>query len=316
MACKIITTEPQLKEYLDSLRKNGTRRLALDMEGDQGMFHYRYSVSILQCFDGAEGVIIDVLKMGGNGNDTLRELLTCQDIIKVMFSCGNDVFMSQNVLDCTISPINDISIAQKLLEMPINLTNYLNIDKDLKDSFQRANWLLRPIKPALLEYAINDVLKLLEIEDELTAQLEGKGLYDTYISQSRAASEKRYIVNPHKLFQTKFPGYIRLPFEKKRMAAALWIFRELLGERFDCPTGYILPKKALAAILDSNRELVSALEHEINRGRKPQKRMDIALIRDLFNKAMLSPHIPQKNQRPAVKRRHLASHPAQQEPQE
>jgi ribonuclease D len=250
--------------------------------------------------------------MGGHGNDTLRDFLTCQDIIKVMFSCGNDVFMSQNVLGCTIKPINDISIAQKLLNMPINLTNYLNIDKDLKDSFQRANWLLRPIKPALLEYAINDVLKLLDIENDLAAQLTEKGLYDTYISQTRAASEKVHNTNPHTLFQTKFPGYGRLSFEKRKMAAGLWIFRELLGERFDCPTGYIMPKRALASILGSNRELITALESEINRSRKPQKKLSISLIRELFDKAMLSPHIPHRPPKRTVRRRDSKHHKSPQ----
>ncbi|MCL2182141.1 MAG: hypothetical protein FWB85_01550 [Chitinispirillia bacterium] len=317
MESKIITTEEELKGYFDNLRKKGINKLALDMEGDQGMFHYRYAVSILQCFDGEDGVIIDVITMGGSGNDTLREFLTCQDIIKVMFSCGNDVFMAQNVLGCTISPINDISIAQKLLEIPINLTSYLNIDKNLKDSFQRANWLLRPIKPKLLEYAINDVLKLLDIENDLSAQLTEKGLYDAYIEQSRATSGKTYISDPHQLFKTKFPGYIRLPFEKKKLAAALWIFREMLGERFDCPTGYIIPKKTLAAILSSNKELVSALESEINRGRKPQKRMDIALIRELFEKAMHSPFIPLKpDKRPIRRRPSDHSQPVRQGPAE
>jgi len=300
MAYTIITTEKQLKEYVDNLRKNGIRKIALDMEGDQGMFHYRYAISILQCFDGENGVIIDVLKMGGN--DTLREFLTAQDIVKVMFSCGNDIYMAQNVLDCTIAPVNDIAVAQKLLEMPINLANYLNIDKDKKDRFQRANWLARPIRPELLEYAINDVLKLLDIERDLTARLtRKKGLYDNYIRGSAAISEKAFNVNPHTLFMTKFPGYVRLPWEKKRLAAGLWIFRELLGEKFDCPVGYLLPKKTLASILNGGEELVSALEREINRGRKQHKRLNIALIRELFDRAMQSPHIPQK---PTIKRRH------------
>ena len=304
MACKIITTEEQLKKYVDGLRKGGVGKVALDMEGDQGMFHYRYAISILQCFDGAEGVIIDVVKMGG-GNETLREFLTTPDIVKVMFSCGNDVFMAQNVLGCTIAPVYDIAVAQKLLEMPINLTAYLNIDKDKKDSFQRANWLARPIRPELLEYAINDVLKLLDIERDLAARLTKKGVYDNYIRGSAAISEKEFNANPHTLFNAKFPGYSRLPWEKKRLAAGLWIFRELLGEKFDCPVGYLLSKKALASVLNSEKEIVAALEWEINRCRKPQKRLNIALVRDLFDRAMKSPHIPLK---PPVKRRHSHTH--------
>ena len=288
----IITTENQLKDYFERLRQKNIRKIALDMEGDQGMFHYHYSISIIQCFDGVEAVVIDVLKMGCN--DTLREFLTCRDVTKIMFSCGNDIFMAQNVLGCTIAPINDIAVAQKLLGLPINLASYLGIDKVQKDGFQRANWLIRPIKPALLEYAVNDVLKLLDIESGFAAQLEEKGLYDDYIVSSRAASDRCYAVDPHTLFATKFPGYARLSPEKKRLAAALWIFRELLGEKFDCPVGYIMPKKELAAILGNSggNNLAAALEREINRNRKPHKRLSGKLIQELFEKAAASPHIP------------------------
>lgn len=294
----MIISEEQLKKYLANLRKKNVSRIALDMEGDQGMFHYRYAISILQCFDGEEAVIIDVLKMGDN--DTLREFLTCQDITKVMFSCGNDTYMAQHVLGCTITPINDIAIAQKLLGMPINLVDYLDIDKVQKDSFQRANWLLRPIKPVLLEYAINDVLKLLDIEKNLAGQLVEQGLYDSYINSSKSASEKIFPTDKYTMFQTKFPGYPRLSFEKKRMAAGIWIFREMLGEKFDCPVGYILSRKALTAIISSGGDLVVALERELNRDRKPQKRLSAGMIRALFEAAMKSPHIPQKT---AIKRR-------------
>jgi ribonuclease D len=297
----IITEEPRLKEYLDDLRKRGVKKLALDMEGDQGMFHYRYAVSILQCFDGEDAAVIDVLKMGNN--DTLREFLTCQDIVKVMFACGNDIFMAQTVIGCTITPVNDISVAQKLLGLPINLAGYLNIDKKEKDTFQRANWLLRPIKPALLQYAINDVLKLLEIEGDMAERLAESGLYEEYIRVSRAASDKKHISNPHLLFEKKFPGYTRMPFESRRRAAALWIFRELLGERFDCPVGYLLPRKSLRQILHSDKELPYAIEAELNRHRRPQKRLSLELIMELFDTAARSPHIPKKP--PAIKRRRV-----------
>ena len=304
MTCPIITKEERLREYLDDLRGRGVKRIALDMEGDQGMFHYRYSISILQCFDGESAAIIDVLNMGVNG--TLREFLTCQDIIKVMFSCGNDVFMAQNVLNCTIAPINDIAVAQKFLDLPINLTNYLNIDKEQKDGFQRANWLLRPIKPVLLEYAVNDVLKLLDIEEELAARLVEKGLYDEYIASSRAASEKNFRANPHTLFQTKFPGYSRMPHEKKRRAATIWIFRELLGEMLDCPVGYLLSKRSMVQAAHSDDDLAAALEMELNYGRKSHKRLRMGLISDLLEKASRSQHIPRvprAPQRQVVKRR-------------
>ena len=34
----------------------------------------------------------------------LHQFLTCNDIVKVMFSCPNDIFMTQNVLDAQSHP--------------------------------------------------------------------------------------------------------------------------------------------------------------------------------------------------------------------
>jgi hypothetical protein len=137
----------------------------------------------------------------------------------------------------------------------------------------------------------------------LSARLVEKGLYDQYIASSRAASEKKFITDPHLLFATKFPGYARMPFEKKRKAAALWIFREYLGERFDCPVGYILPRKLLAAIMSGDdRDMVAAIDKVINSYRKPHKRLAIGMIREYYERAMRSPHIPEKS---SVKRRQL-----------
>ena len=287
---RVIVTEEELKNYLDNLRRKQIKKIALDMEGDQGSFRYKYSISIFQCFDGEESVIIDVLRMGNN--PVLKEFLTCQDITKIMFSFSNDVFMAQNVLGCTIAPVNDIAAAQKLLGLPINIANYLNIDKDKKDSFQRANWLIRPIKPELMEYAINDVLKLLEIEQKFADELIEKALYTTYLNSTISVSERDFVVNQHCQYQAKYPGYMRMSYEKKLKAAAVWIFRELLGEKLNCPVGYILSRNALKNIINSNKDLVPAIETEINRGRNPHKRISRQAIQTLCDQAMQSPHLP------------------------
>ena len=303
---RVIVTEEELRRYLDNLRKKQIKKIALDMEGDQGSFRYKYSISIFQCFDGEESVIIDVLRMGNN--PVLREFLTCQDIIKVMFSFNNDVFMAQNVLGCTITPVNDIAAAQKLLGLPINITSYLNIDKDKKDSFQRANWLIRPIKSELMEYAINDVLKLLEIEETFTNELVEKELYTAYLNSTKSISERNFVINQHCQYKAKFPGYMRMSYEKKRLAAAVWIFRELFGEKLNCPVGYILSKNAMKAIVNrvnNDNNLVPAIETEINRGRKEKKRINRQAIQTLYDLAALSPHLPSPP--PKRKRKHISN---------
>ena len=198
---KIISTEEEIESYLADIRKRRIKKIALDLEGDQGIINYRYSISIFQCYDGITPVVIDALKTADS--NALKDFLTSDDIIKVMFSSENDLFMTQNVLGYSISPIMDIAIAQKLLGLKVNLSEYIGIEREVKDSFQRANWLKRPISDDLLNYAVNDVLHLLEISEKFENDLKEKGLLGEYIKASAAISDKNLIVNQYEHYKKK-----------------------------------------------------------------------------------------------------------------
>ena len=287
MPCRIdryIDRESDLAAYHDDLHERRVDAVALDMEGDQGNIRYAYSVSILQCFDGRETVIIDVLKMGNNR--ALHRFLTDGAIVKIMFSCANDVFMAQNVLGCTITPVRDIAVGQKLLNLPINISEHLNIDKKLKESFQRANWLRRPISPALLEYAINDVVDLFAIEHGVVLQLRTAKLTDAYLEESALLTEKDYRIDHFQHYKAKFPNFKRLRPAQRQAAAAVWVFRELIGKHFDCPVGYILSKQALAASIRDPEHTLSSLERELNRGRSEKKRVNKDLVEKYYHEAL------------------------------
>ena len=281
---RYIDSEHDLAAYLGDLHARRVDAIALDMEGDQGNMQYAYSISILQCFDGKETAVIDVLKMGNNL--ALRSFLTDPGIVKIMFSCANDVFMAQNVLGCTITPVRDIAVGQKLLNLPVNLADHLNIDKAQKLKFQRANWLKRPIKNELLDYAIKDVLDLFIIERGIADKVRAAGLFDIYVKESTQLTEKNYVIDHMLHYKTKFPGYKRLRPAQRRAAAAVWVFRELLGKHFNCPVGYILSKHALAASIANPEHLVEALEQELNRGRSAAKSVDKGLVEKLFREAL------------------------------
>ena len=280
---KIISTEKEISSYLENLRSRRIKKIAIDLEGDQGSINYNYSISIFQCFDGITPIVIDVLKT--SKSTELRDFLTSPDIIKVMFSSENDLFMTQNVLGYSIENIRDIAIAQKLLGMKINLADYIGIEKQIKDSFQRANWLRRPIRRDLLEYAVNDVVYLLDINDKLEAELKDKNLYTQYITSSAKVSEKNFVVDQHHQYKEKFPGYKRLQKEKKELAKTIWIFRELLGEYFNCPSGYIFSKKTMNDIISENDYILVKLEQELNRNRRGKKKIDMEFIKKFYKKA-------------------------------
>ncbi len=280
---RYIDSEKDLIDYLSDIQKRNIGRIALDMEGDQGSIRYRYSISVFQCFDGKEAVIIDVLKTGNAA--ALRDLLTDSAITKVMFSCANDLFMTQNILGCTISPVRDIAIGQKLLNLPINISDHLNIDKKLKDKYQRANWLKRPINPVLLEYAINDVVDLLTVEQSIAERLHAENKFDAYTQQCVALTKKDFTIDHMLHYRAKFPGYKRLRPAQRRAAAAVWVFRELMGNHFDCPVGYILSKQAMMSCIRDPDHAVTCLEMELNRGRNAENRLKKGLIEKLYKEA-------------------------------
>ena len=280
---KIISTEEEITVYLEDIRTRGIKKIALDLEGDQGIINYKYSISIFQCYDGSAPVVIDALKTAST--KALKDFLTSDDIIKVMFSSENDLFMTQNVLGYSISPIMDIAIAQKLLGLKINLSEYIGIEKRVKDSFQRANWLKRPIKDELLHYAVNDVLHLLEINEKFEQDLKEKGLLNEYIKASAAVSDKNFIVNQYEHYKKKFPGYKRLNKEKKKLGRTVWIFRELLGEYFNCPTGYIFSRKSMNDIINEKESILTKLEDELNRNRGNKKKINTAFIEKIYREA-------------------------------
>jgi ribonuclease D len=281
---RYIDHEADLQTYLEDLHKRRVGAVALDMEGDQGTIRYAYSISIFQCFDGKETVIIDVLKMGNK--PVLHRFLNDPAIIKIMFSCANDIFMAQNVLGCTITPVLDIAVGQKLLNLPIDISEHINIDKKLKETFQRANWLKRPIRDDLLEYAVNDVVDLLKIERGISTQLRKAKLADAYRKESALLTEKDYRIDQMLHYKAKFPNYKRLHTTQRKSAAAVWVFRELIGKHFDCPVGYILSKQAMAASIRNPEDTVSFLERELNRGRSSKKRVDLSLIEKYYQEAL------------------------------
>jgi ribonuclease D len=285
--CRIdryLDCESDLTAYLDDLHNRRVEAIALDAEGDQGNIRYAYSLSILQCFDGTETVVIDVLKMGNK--PALRRFLTDPAIVKIMFSCANDIFMTQNVLGCTIAPVLDIAVGQRLLQLPINLSDHLTIDKKQKDRFQRANWLKRPISRDLLDYAINDVMTLFIVEHEIATRLRMADLFAAYLKESALLSKKNYVIDHMQHYKAKFPGYKKLRPAQRRAVAAVWVFRELIGRHFDCPVGYILSKQAMAAGIRDPEHTVLSLERELNRGRSVKNRVKKDLVEKYYREAL------------------------------
>jgi hypothetical protein len=117
--------------------------------------------------------------------------------------------------------------------------------------------------------------------------LKEKNLFDKYIEASTRVSEKNFIVDQFKQYTEKFPGYKRLTREKKELGRTVWIFRELVGEYFNCPSGYVFSKKSMNDIISDKENILIKLEQELNLNRRGKKKIDMEFIKKFYQKAEL-----------------------------
>ena len=280
-----LTKDSEIRDYLKEIHARNYRRIAIDLEGDQGSVHYKNSISIIQVWDGTKAYIFDVQAL--DKHDALIEFLTSKKFTKIMFACTNDLFMTQNTLNCTIEHIRDIAVAQKMLNQSINLAKHIGIDKKEKDSLQRANWVIRPIADHLIEYAINDVLDLIRLEDDLINQLVSKNKYLEYQRRCDELSRTDYRIDPLFVYSRRIGTYKHMNPKQKEILRTIWIMRELIGEHLDKPVGLLYSKKAFPFWVRKAREIdfVTEVFSLVNKKLRPEKRLNRATIQEFYEKA-------------------------------
>ncbi len=284
MKPEFLTTNEQISHFLKQLAERGINRVAVDFEGDQGTVHYHNRISIVQIFDGEKAWIIDVLAL--DKLDALRDFLVSKKLFKVMFASTNDQYMTQNVLDITIEAIRDIAVAQKLLGKPINIANHIGIDKHDKDQLQRANWIKRPLSDELIEYAVNDVLDLLKVEDVYVSQLKAMGMLKSYEKACDDLSKIDFRINPLYVYSRRIGSYKHMSPKRKLALRTIWIFRELVGEFVDKPVGHLFSKKQMPFWVRKGIDPREEIMHMVNKRLKREAQISEMDINRLWNEAL------------------------------
>lgn len=209
MEYRYIDDEEKLKTYAGELKDAGTSVLALDIEGESNLHQYGENLSLVQIYDGREGVIIDPLAVATEG---LRDILENRNILKIMYSAqGDRAFLYKN---CRIDLLSilDLQAAVNLLDFEkrdLNsvLRQALNVDTGRsKKKFQRYNWNRRPVDAEALQYALEDVIYLFELRDHLYREIRTRGLDDAFILENLKIQNKahRYDGKPRMFKSRRF----------------------------------------------------------------------------------------------------------------
>ncbi len=273
-----IQSESELEKLLAHLARTGCPRLAVDVEGENNLHSYGIHVALIQLFDGIHGWIVDACAI--RKRSLLKALLEESSWVKVWFDAANDLLSFQHDLDIRPRPLLDVAIAARLLQKPGGLQALTRQggSASAKDRFQKSNWLRRPLSRALLDYAISDVLHLLDLADELMAEIKQRGLTAEFQTRNleQQAAERSW--DPLANF-TRIPGFNTLRGPQRRFAKVLWYAREYYGRQRDMPPGNVASRLELRALVDRGSRDASDISKFLNENRKKNRvdPVDLAL---------------------------------------
>jgi len=263
----VIQSDADLAVLLGRLRGTGCARLALDMEGENNLHRYGIHVCLIQGFDGKRAFVVDALSIRDPG--LFRALLQDSPWLKIMFDTTSDLLAFQHGLGVRPAPIVDLAVAAQLLGRTGGLGEVAGLEgsKRSKDRFQRANWMRRPIPRDMLDYAVSDVLPLLDLADALMAELGRKDLVLEFMRRNWERQSRQLAWNPLGNFG-RIPGYTRMSAAGKRMARTLWYAREYYARRLDVPPENVASKLQLKRIVDEGVRDPERIAQMLNEGRK------------------------------------------------
>jgi ribonuclease D len=279
----LIQADDDVTRLVSRLRNARVTRLAIDVEGENNLHRYGIHVALIQLFDGTRGYIVDPLAL--RSTDSLRPLLQDVPWELVWFDAGNDLLSFQHAMGIKPSPILDLAIAARLLGKPGGLQSLTGQggSSHAKDKFQRANWLRRPLSPALLDYAISDVMNLFSLSDALMAELEQKGLVEAFRTKNLEAQNADRAWDPYSNY-TRISGFKSLSRDDKQSARVLWYARELYGQEHDMPPGNVASKDEMRKIIDKGMRSADEIAAFLNEHRT-RNRVDARSLAEKFKEA-------------------------------
>lgn len=153
--------------------------IGFDLECASGLHHYEKRVCLIQLASPGASYIIDAL--AGLDLSPLRKMLEDPAVEIVMHDADFDMRSLDRDFGWRPRNIFDTLIAARLCgHRQFGLSSMLEQHFGVKGSkrFQRADWTIRPLPEAMLEYAACDVRYLIELRDRLDAELKRLGRAD------------------------------------------------------------------------------------------------------------------------------------------
>jgi ribonuclease D len=196
--------------------------------------------------------------------DALTPVLTAGGVSKLIHAARQDLEALYLTAKHVVSPVFDTQIAAACIGMKPQV-GYAELVKTLLDvtipkGQTRTDWSKRPLTPAQLEYAADDVLYLGDVAAELTRRLKELGRELWVLEDCLELEERRlYEPDPAQAWE-RLRGIGQLGPEPRGRAKAIAIWREKLARERDLPRAWILSDAAIFSIAQNNPATAAALD--------------------------------------------------------
>jgi ribonuclease D len=243
----LVTTQSQLDAAV--FRLEAATRLAVDTEFMRESTYYP-QLCLVQVATDSDCFLVDPLAgldLGG-----LHALFTSRSKLKILHAARQDLEVLQLGGRPVPAPVFDTQVAAAMLGFPPQAGYAELVARQLGHSIDkgqtRTDWSRRPLTPAQLAYAADDVHHLLTLHTELSAALEDRGR-SAWLAEDAAALEDAalYRTEPGDAWR-RLKGLGRLKPREQSAARALAEWRERRAIDSDKPRGWILTDEAIYAV--------------------------------------------------------------------
>jgi ribonuclease D len=247
-----------LREFCDRARSHG--RIALDTEFMREKTYWA-RLCLIQLAVGDECAIVDPFEMDDLG--PLFEVFADASVIKVLHAGSQDLEIFYRLSGNAAAPVFDTQVAATLAGFPSQVgygrlvQDLFDVTIDKSDTF--TDWARRPLSPAQVEYALNDVRYLDGAYVELVSRQERDGRMEWLADDfARMADPACYEVVP----EAQYRRLKRVSSLSRRqlgvlLKAAAWREREAM--RRDMPRRWLVGDETLVELARRRPENAAAL---------------------------------------------------------
>lgn len=252
---RLIATDRDFNAWYQALPKD-LYAIAIDLEAEFNLHVYGEHFCLLQVFDGTNAVAIDPFSVS---IPLIASLLESRDRIKITYDCASDRALLFKNHGVRMNAVLDLRPAVELLGFARQglgsvLEEVLSIApvRD-KQRFQQYDWTRRPINEAALAYAIDDVVHLYRLREELLTRISDAGLTDRYLVENFKVQDR----DPE---TDRKPGILRgnrfrrLTSQQQSLLEQLHAAREAIARELNVPPNNVFPNRELFAVATGARD--------------------------------------------------------------